>query len=156
MYKRQLLGWTEAELLGRSWIETCLPEGSREELFHTRQDVLGGALSVVENPILTKDGRERLIEWRSRVLRDSAGRIVGTFSSGADITERHEAVEALRTAEERMRFALENADVGIWDMDYTTGVLRWSEIMEAHYGLKPGTFGGTFEAVRRAYSSRRS
>ena len=31
-------------------------------------------------------------------------------------------------------------------MDYTTGVLRWSEILEAQYGLQPGTFGGTFEA----------
>lgn len=52
----------------------------------------------------------------------------------------------MNTAEERMRFALRNAAVGIWDIDYTTGVLKWSEIMEAHYGLEPGAFGGTFEA----------
>jgi PAS domain S-box-containing protein len=45
-----------------------------------------------------------------------------------------------------MRFVLRSADVGIWDMDYTTGVLRWSETMEAQYGLQPGTFDGTFEA----------
>jgi PAS domain S-box-containing protein len=31
-------------------------------------------------------------------------------------------------------------------MDYVTGVLRWSETMEAHYGLQPGTFAGTFDA----------
>ena len=60
--------------------------------------------------------------------------------------ERHRSADALRTAEERMRFALQNANVGIWDMDYTTGVLRWSETLEAQYGLTPGTFGGTFEA----------
>ena len=60
--------------------------------------------------------------------------------------ERHRSADALRTAEERMRFALEAAGVGIWDMDYTTGVLRWSEILESQYGLQPGTFGGTFEA----------
>jgi two-component system, cell cycle sensor histidine kinase and response regulator CckA len=63
-----------------------------------------------------------------------------------DVSERNQANEALRTAEERMRFALHNADAGIWDMDYTTGVLRWSEILELQYGLQPGTFGGTFEA----------
>jgi PAS domain S-box-containing protein len=45
-----------------------------------------------------------------------------------------------------MRFALQNANVGIWDMDYTTGELRWSETLEAQYGLQPGTFEGTFEA----------
>ena len=72
--------------------------------------------------------------------------MIGSFSSGTDITERNQAVDALRTAEERMRFALEAASVGIWDMDFTTGVLQWSEILEAQYGLQPGTFGGTFEA----------
>ncbi|MEX2285080.1 MAG: PAS domain S-box protein, partial [Gemmatimonadota bacterium] len=59
--------------------------------------------------------------------------------------ERHRSAEALRTAEERVRFALESADVGIWDMDYRTGVLRWSETIEAQYGLQPGTFDGTVE-----------
>jgi PAS domain S-box-containing protein len=55
-------------------------------------------------------------------------------------------MEAVRTAEEHTRFALEAARVGIWDMDYTTGVLQWSKTLEAHYGLQPGTFGRTFEA----------
>ena len=45
-----------------------------------------------------------------------------------------------------MRFALEAAGVGIWDMDYTTGVLQWSETLEDQYGLPRGTFGETFEA----------
>ena len=71
--------------------------------------------------------------------------------------ERHRSAEALRTAEERMRFALEAAGVGIWDMDYTTGVLRWSEILESQYGLQPGTFGGTFEAfVERIHPDDRA
>jgi PAS domain S-box-containing protein len=74
-----------------------------------------------------------------------------------DITERKRSIEALRTAEERTRFALQSANVGIWDMDYATGVLRWSETLEAHYGLAPGTFGGTFEAfVERIHPDDRT
>jgi two-component system cell cycle sensor histidine kinase/response regulator CckA len=74
-----------------------------------------------------------------------------------DITERKRAVETLRAAEERTRFALQNANVGIWDLDYTTGVLRWSEALEGHYGLQPGTFGGTFEAfVERIHADDRA
>ena len=121
------------------------------------RNLLGGDLSVVENPILTRSGEERLVEWRSTVLRDDEGQVIGTFSSGTDITERNQAVEALRTAEERMRFALEAAGVGIWDMDYTSGVLQWSETLEAQYGLQPGTFGGTFEAfVERVHPDDRA
>jgi PAS domain S-box-containing protein len=63
-----------------------------------------------------------------------------------DITDRNKAVEAVRAAEERMRFALESADVGIWEMDFRTGEVRWSEILEAQYGLAAGAFGGTFDA----------
>ncbi len=156
-YACSLLGWTEDELLGRDWIETCLPARIREVFRLKFRDLVGGDLTVVENPILTRSGEERLIEWRNTVLRDDTGRLNGTFSSGTDITERHRAVEALRTTEERMRFALENAGVGIWDMDYTTGILRWSETLEAQYGLQPGTFGGTFDAfVERMHPDDRN
>ena len=64
-----------------------------------------------------------------------------------EILERKQTAEALRIAEERMRFALEAAGVGIWDMDYATGVLRWSTILESQHGLQPGAFGGTLEAL---------
>ena len=93
-------------------------------------------------------------EWRLR-RKDgsifSAEVIATTMPDGnllemiRDVSERNSAVEALRTAEERMRFALQNAEVGIWDMDHATGVIRWSETLEAQYGVPVGTFGGTFE-----------
>ncbi|MEP7310473.1 MAG: PAS domain S-box protein [Acidobacteriota bacterium] len=145
-YGCSLLGWTLDELLGRDWVATCLPVRIREELEGKRRQLLGGDLSIIENPVLTKSGEERLVEWHSRLLRDDEGHVIGSFSSGTDITKRDQAVAALRTAEEQMRFALEAAGVGIWDIDYTSGVLRWSETLEVQYGLQPRTFVGTFEA----------
>jgi PAS domain S-box-containing protein len=147
-YACSILGWTSAELLGRDWVDTCLPARTRDAFRSRFGDLVSGALPMVENPVLTRSGDERLIEWRNTVLRDAAGQTIGTFSAGADITERHRAVEALRTADERMRFALQSAKVGIWDMDYATGVLRFSETLEAQYGLPPATFAGTFEAFK--------
>jgi PAS domain S-box-containing protein len=146
-YACGIFGWTAEELLGRDFIETCVPALIRDATRNRLRDVLAGPdSSIVDNPIVTRSGEERLIEWRNTLLRDDQGRVVSTFSSGTDVTERTRAIEALRTAEERMRFALQNADVGIWDVDYHTGAHRWSETLEAHYGLRPGTFGGTFEA----------
>ena len=145
-YGCSLLGWSADELLGRPFIDTCVPAGIRDATKQRLGGVLSGPdSSIVENPIVTRSGEERLIEWRNHLLRDDEGRVVGTLSSGTDITERTSAVEALRQTEERMRFALRHANVGIWDMDYTTGMLRWTDAMEAHYGLPPGAFDGTLE-----------
>ncbi|OFW40858.1 MAG: hypothetical protein A3F70_17220, partial [Acidobacteria bacterium RIFCSPLOWO2_12_FULL_67_14] len=72
-------------------------------------------------------------------------------------TSRNQADEAIRISEERIRFALHSAHVGIWDMDYTSGVLRWSDVMETQYDLSPGTFGGTFEAfIERVHPEDRA
>lgn len=90
------LGWEERELLGRDWIDTCLPVRIRDKLSASFHNLLGGDLSYIENPILTKSGEERLIGWRNTLLRDEEGRITGTLSSGEDITERKQAEEELR------------------------------------------------------------
>jgi len=140
------LGWPLESLLGRDFIDTCVPERIRELTREKLGQVHAGDDSVVENPIVTRTGEERLIEWRTTFLRDDAGRMTGTLSSGTDITERKHAMETVRVTEERMRFALEGAKVGIWDLDHATRVLSWSTIIEAQHGLQPGTFAGTFAA----------
>jgi PAS domain S-box-containing protein len=108
---------------------------------------------VMEFRAIWPDGSAHWVHGRAQASYDANGIPLRLLGIGMDIDERksledqrNQATEALRTAEERMRFALEVAGVGIWDMDYTTGVHRWSETLEAQYGLQPGTFGGTFEA----------
>jgi PAS domain S-box-containing protein len=57
-----------------------------------------------QNPVLTASGEERIIAWHNPFLRDEVGRVIGTLSSGEDITEQ------LRTDQElqRMRSYLKN------------------------------------------------
>jgi PAS domain S-box-containing protein len=108
-----------------------------------------GMLAFAGHPLIV-DGR-RVVGVMALFARHAlSDTVISEMASVADHIalgiERHRSTEALRSAEERMRFALEAAGVGIWDMDYSTGMLRWSAILESHYGLKPGTFGGSFEA----------
>ncbi len=128
-----LTGLPLEQLIGRH-VHEFAPPGHGEQTADTDDCV----------EIARQDGSSAFIEF-SRTGVDVGGESL-VFTIGRDVTERHRAVQALRTSEERMRFALQNADVGIWDMDYRSGVLRWSETLEAHYGVKPGTFGGTLEA----------
>jgi len=60
--------------------------------------------------------------------------------------DRHRVMETIRVTEERTRFALQSAEVGIWDHNFTTNVANWSAVREAHSGLAQGTFGGTLGA----------
>jgi PAS domain S-box-containing protein len=59
---------------------------------------------------------------------------------------KRQAEQALNVTEARMRFALEASQVGIWEIDLTTDLAQWSDILEALHGLPPGGFGGTIEA----------
>ncbi len=99
------LGREERELLGRDWIETCLPAGIREQLRTCFHSLLSGDLTYIENPVLTNSGEERMIGWRNSLLRDSEGRVIGTLSSGEDITERNQFESALRHLSGRLLHA---------------------------------------------------
>jgi PAS domain S-box-containing protein len=115
-----LLGWTDHELLGCDFIETCLPARLRTALRQQHQSVLGGDVSVIENPVLTRSGEERLIEWHNSTQRDEAGQVIGTFSSGTDITERHRA-----EAQVRLQSAALNAAANAMVITDRAGLIEW-------------------------------
>ena len=96
-----LLGWQERELSGRDWVATCLPARVRDAVKKTLHNLVNGDVSIVENPVLTRSGEERLIEWRNTVQRDDNGQVIGTFSSGTDITERRTLEEQVQQAQKR-------------------------------------------------------
>jgi signal transduction histidine kinase len=64
-----------------------------------------GALDTAEyfeNPVRTHDGTERLIAWHNKLVYDNAGNIIGTISSGTDITERKKAERELQELNETL------------------------------------------------------
>jgi len=136
----RMLGYSREALIGRNASDIVTPG----EITHIEP-----ALRTIES---TADYRREWLFRRNDGTVFPADVIATQMPDGnilamlRDVSERSRALEAVRVAEERMRFALQSANVGIWDMDYTTGVLQWSETLEAHYGMGPGTFGGTLEA----------
>ena len=94
-----ILGCEEQKILSKNWFDTCLPSEIRETVKSVFNQLITGEIEPVEyyeNPVLTKSGEQRLIAWHNTVLRDQAGNIVGTLSSGEDVTERRQAEEAYR------------------------------------------------------------
>ena len=103
----ELLGYEEAELIGKNWFQTCLPERLREQVSGVFEQLMTGAVEsqeYFENPVITKDGAERDFSWHNTVIRDANGNITGSLSSGEDVTERklvEEERELLRSAIEQ-------------------------------------------------------
>ncbi|MBJ7898537.1 MAG: diguanylate cyclase [Cyanobacteria bacterium RI_101] len=60
-----------------------------------------------------------------------------------------ERAQALQQNEERLRLALEAANMGHWDWDILNNQIIWSESLERLMGLEPGGFDGNFETVRQ-------
>lgn len=115
-----VLGWSEAQLIGRDWFATVVPEESRAWARDLHELVVAGRMEpgpLVESETLTRDGSRRLMAWSITVVRDGSGAITGTLSSGEDITERRQALEALREGEEKVRLLLDSAGVGIYGVD---------------------------------------
>ena len=62
-------------------------------------------------------------------------------------TTKQKQMEAvLQKSEERLRLALQAAEMGIWDWDLQTDRITWTESNERLFGLAPGAFKGTYEA----------
>jgi PAS domain S-box-containing protein len=102
----EILGYPEEEIVGRNWFDGFLPERLRSEVRSAYQKLIAGELELVEyyeNPILTRGGEERIIAWHNTVLRDESDRIVGTLSSGSDVTERRRLARELLEKESLTR-----------------------------------------------------
>ncbi len=97
-----VLGYKEEEIVGKNWFDLCVPERMRKERKETFKNVMAGEDEEVEdyeNLILTKSGEERMIAWHNTTLTDEKGRIIGTLSSGEDITLRKQTEEELIRSE---------------------------------------------------------
>ena len=128
-----LLGWPAAELQGRTWFE-FLPLRFRRILRTQFQDLLGGNRTIVESPVVTRSGAERLLEWRHTAVRDAAGAVIGTFSSGSDITDRKLAEDEIR---QRARLSALAASIGLALIDAGTlspALQRCADVLVTHLG----------------------
>ncbi|MDD2789229.1 MAG: MASE3 domain-containing protein [Sulfurimonas sp.] len=85
----ELIGYSEEEVIGKNWVENFVPLRIQKEIIDTA-NVWSDSRQITtyyENPILTKDGSERLIAWRNTQLYDVENNYIGLLCSGEDITD---------------------------------------------------------------------
>ena len=109
----ETLGYTLEEIIGRP-VTDFMFEEDLPSLRAKMEERKAGTRGHYEWRVRCKDGRTRWIMVSAAPLLDEAGQFVGSFAMFSDITERKQAEEALRKAEEKYRNLFENAVEGIF------------------------------------------
>lgn len=66
-----------------------------------------------------------------------------------ELARRSQAEDALRSSEERLRLALDSAQMGIFDWEIPRKRIEWSRWHEELWGYGPGEFDGSYDALVR-------
>ncbi|MGD1995031.1 MAG: PAS domain S-box protein, partial [Anaerolineae bacterium] len=114
-YLEEISGYQLEEVQGKDWFATFLPACDRERIRTMFLEAVGGVQTRGNvNPIVTKDGGKRQIEWYDKTLTDEDGEVAGVLAIGQDITKRRRAEQALRESESRYRSLFDGVPMGLY------------------------------------------
>lgn len=125
----------EVEPTSQWWYEHIHPE-DRERVtagIHAVVDGVGDHWSD-EYRYLRSDGSSAFVFDRGYVLRDLAGRPLRMLGAMLDLTERKKAEQQLHESAARLKFTLESAKVGDWDLDLVNDTARCSPLYDQVFG----------------------
>jgi len=147
-----LLGYTETELLGRHWFKECLPqpEGMKEVYPDYRQIMEGNLeeFKLYETPVLCRDGSQRLIAWHNALIHDTKGDVIGTLSSGDDVTECKAAENQLKDKQQQLEIIIDNLPAVIFTKDLEGRHLMVNHLFESAVGIsKESVLGRTNQDI---------
>jgi PAS domain S-box-containing protein len=133
-----ITGRIEKDMVGKS-LKILFPVANRDSTMDLiKKTLTGDRLKVVEIDILHIDGSVQTLLWNSANIMSPDGKTpVATIAQGLNITQRKQAEEALKISKERLLFATEGANIGIWNWNIVTDELIWSDQCKALFGVPP-------------------
>ncbi|MDZ7590036.1 MAG: PAS domain-containing protein [Rubrivivax sp.] len=113
------------------------PDDRRRAAASAKEALAGNRPLDLEVRFRRSDGDWRTVMTRRVVQRDDRGRPVAFVGVGLDITARHKAELALRSAVERAALVARGAGLGTWELDMASGEVYWDEQMWRLRGHAP-------------------
>ncbi len=109
--------------------------------------VRSGKKAMYENTFEVASGR-RWIDVNYSPVFDTNGKVTSIVVMSYDVTERKQAVEAIKISEAAMKEAEIIAKLSSWEFDFRTRKNYWSDNTFEMYGLKPNAVEPTYEYFR--------
>jgi PAS domain S-box-containing protein len=121
-----LFGYSAEEAIGQPVQMLFPPERIHEEMRIVSELAHGVRVAPFNTVRRAKDGRLIDVSVTISPIRDGRNRIVGASKIARDVSAQRRAEAALRNTEARLRFTLEAALIGDWDLDLSSGQIQRS------------------------------
>ena len=130
----QIFGFSAEEAIGQTDLLVWAP--GREELVDkVRATLRSRSNQKGEGPAYRKDGRLIHCEWYNTALVNEADEIIGFASLVLDITERKQAEDALRLANQRLALHITNTPLAVIEYDVDFNIIGWNQSAEQIFGF---------------------
>ncbi len=112
------------EIIGKNWFETLIPPKLYPQVSILFKEFLqkGEVIENFENPILTKDGKEKVISWKNILIKRN-NIIEGVISFGSDITDKLSLMNEFIDQQMSYKILIDNLPGVVYkcknDSDYT-------------------------------------
>ena len=121
-----MFGYTAEEAVGQK-IQMLIPDDrAQEEMLIISSLARGEVVRPFDTRRRSKGGQLVEVSVSLSPIRDGLGRIVGASNIVRDISQQKAAEAALRASEARLRFVMDEAKIGDWDLDLASGATRRS------------------------------
>ena len=129
-----LFGYSADEAIGQP-VQMLLPADRQGEEAHILAELASGhRVPAFDTVRLAKDGTPVPVSLTISPILDATGQVVGASKIARDISHQRRAEAALRESQARLRFALESAQIGDWELDLVTGLARRSARHDRCFG----------------------
>jgi PAS domain S-box-containing protein len=134
----EILEADENEIIGKIWIDNFEPEETRKNAWHIFREIISGNLApfdTIEADLVTANGKRKTIAWKNSVIRDSEGHIVGTLSSGENVTQRKRAEAQLQRSKALLQTIFDGISDPLIMMDRHMKIKMLNRAAFAYYGV---------------------
>jgi PAS domain S-box-containing protein len=136
------LGVRREELLGKAFWPFIAKEDVKELKTYLAAATGDGTAGTIEHRVVTRDGRVRFLFWTGKALFDEQG-ISGFQAIGRDISERRQALEALKESEKTLRALFDAIAEPVLLLDVHRRVLALNQTVASSIGKEPQEIIGT-------------
>lgn len=145
----EMLGYTPDEIIGKNSQEYMFDDQQAVQIKKVRKQLKKGETTQDIMRFRHKDGSVLWTLYNATPIYDSSGTHSGNLAMHINITNRVMAEEQLRQTQLKLQVALDSGKIGVWEWNLMTNEVVWDERMEKLFGLKPGTFGKSYQAFEK-------